>query len=115
MRDQSGIEQVRAWIRETLFSRAVVAGFVMLEAAPPDLVAQGEQDMVLAIMPRSEQGTSFGDQPFVSGDIARRHVDRVFRFAHQIHYVLGRFAGGSQLDLLVMRTRNEWRIHQRSQ
>ena len=106
---------MRVWVGERVLARSIVTGFMVLEAATACFVAQREQDVILAIVPRPEKGTRLGDQLFVCGHITGRHVDSGLALANQIHHGPWRFSRRGQLDLLVVRARDERRIDQRCQ
>src|SRR6059036_1626677 len=60
--------KVRDRIRQKILARSVIAGFVVLDAEMSDLVTQGQQEVVLAIVSCREQIPRFTNEPSVSAD-----------------------------------------------
>jgi hypothetical protein len=71
--------------------------------------------MILAVVARAEEGSSFGDQFLIGGEIFRLHGQLGFAVGDQVHDVHRSFAGLGQLDAAVEEAGDQRGIDQRGQ
>ncbi len=114
MRQQGGGEPACIVVNHGAFGYAIVAGFMVFKTEVRRMVAQGQEEMIFAIMPRPVERSGFGDQALVLVDGRLRHLQCRFAVGHFVNVVLDR-ALRRERNAAEVRPGQHWRIHQRGQ
>ena len=95
---------------EDALGQAAVVRLVMLEAEVRDVIAEREQEVVVAIVTRAEELARFGDevgQSFLNGG---RDVERGFAVGDEVEFVVDRLAGRRDVDDAIVFAGDDGRI-----
>src|SRR5258708_21612539 len=111
-RRKIGFEVVRVFVTERIFRRAVVAGFMMLQAMVRGLISQRVQKMILLVVALAIKLAGFGDKLFVAGQVLVRDLQRRFALANHVEIVRRLFSWRRKLDLAINGAGDQRRIHQ---
>src|SRR5271154_641737 len=85
---------------------------MMLEAKMRDVIAEGEKEMIIAIMSGAEKLAGFGNQIGHSALHLGTHVERGGAVGHDIDFVMNRFAGGGDVEDTEVSAGDEGRTHE---
>ena len=110
MRQQAAQRHAGIGQEQGSLGQAAVVRFVMFQAEMRHMIAQRQQEMVVAIMPRPEKFARLGNQ--VGHLLLNRgaHVESGFAVRHHIDLMVDRLALGRQVDGAIILARNDGRI-----
>ena len=114
MRQQTSLEQVKPRVDERSLANAVVAGLVMLYPVMPYLIAQGEQEVVVSIVTRVKEDSSFRHEVLVCSYVLLRDRETRVAFSNHIDHVL-RILGRGERKLTKVTACDQRRIYERGQ
>ena len=110
MREQAADGEGAAGGEEDAFGEAAVVGLVMFEAEVRDVIAEGEEEVVVAIMTCAEEDAGFGDdvgEAFLDGG---RDGERGFTVGDEVELVVDGLAGGREVDDAVVLAFDDGRV-----
>src|SRR5205814_3158553 len=111
MRHQRGVSEVRSEVRKVIFSRPIFARFVVLDAEMRKLIAEGQQEVVLAVVRCAEQSMSFANDLTVFLYERRRRVQSFVRVRRDFE-IMRRASARAEIDSPKVASSKYWRIHQ---
>ena len=83
----------------------------MLEAEVRHVIAQGEQEMIVVIVPRAKELAGLRHQIREALLHFRAHLERRCAVRHHVDLVMNRFAGRRQVHGSIVFSGNHRRIH----
>src|SRR5690242_10756060 len=84
----------------------------MLKAVVRGLIAQGQQEMVLLIVPSAEKLSGFGNELLVAGKVLVRDFKLVRTFRDHINYLKRLLTRRRELYLAIVQSGDQRRVHQ---
>ena len=112
MRQQAGHQFAAVLVNQRALAHPAVVGLVVLQAEMGHMVAQAEQEVIVAVMPRPEKFACFGHQVHVFLAELGADVERGFAVRGDVHHVADGLAGWRHVHDAQVLTRNDRRIHQ---
>jgi len=87
VREQNPENASGRFVEERPFRGPVVAGLVVLEARRRQLIREREEEVVAAVVPRTEERPRLGDEAPIAGDVLGADLDRAGTVARDVQEV----------------------------